>query len=253
MPATTMTTPRLPQPLAGREQAVDPGHADVGQPLDPVPERLGHDGRLLGDGQIAGAGRHHEDRAGAGGAPARSAAAGGRCGRADSRPCRGSAPRSAAAAASLARVPRKRPLAAASRSQIATTCSAVFPSQNTTSGCPWRSARWWSIRAKCEIFEGEVPQPLERRLGGEAPGGDVGEQGLELLGSHATWATGSRYSRKIASASAIDSIWKSRWRSVARAVQPLGVPAEVLAELDHGLAGVALEPERQPGVVERDR
>ena len=57
-----------------------------------------------------------------------------------------------------------------------------------------------------EVFEGKVPQPLQRRLGGQAPRGDVGEQALELLGCHATWATGSRYSRKMASASAIDSI-----------------------------------------------
>ena len=38
---------------------------------------------------------------------------------------------------------------------------------------------------------------------------------------------------------------------VAGPVQSLGVPAEVLAELDHGLAGVALELERQPGVLQR--
>ena len=36
-------------------------------------------------------------------------------------------------------------------------------------------------------------------------------------------------------------------------MQALGVPAEVLAELDHGLAGVALEPKRQPGVLQRHR
>jgi hypothetical protein len=29
--------------------------------------------------------------------------------------------------------------------------------------------------------------------GGETAGSDVSEQALELLGSHATWATGSRY------------------------------------------------------------
>jgi hypothetical protein len=51
-----------------------------------------------------------------------------------------------------------------------------------------------------------MPQPLECRSGCEAPGSDLGEQDLELLGGHATWATGSRYSRKIASASAMDSI-----------------------------------------------
>jgi hypothetical protein len=51
-----------------------------------------------------------------------------------------------------------------------------------------------------------MAQAVERRTGGETSGGDVGEQGLELLGFHATAATGSRYSRKIASASAIDSI-----------------------------------------------
>jgi hypothetical protein len=61
-----------------------------------------------------------------------------------------------------------------------------------------------------EIFEGKVPQTVERRLRGNAAGRYIGEQVFELLGGHATWATGSRYSRKIASASAIDSIWKSR-------------------------------------------
>ena len=43
-----------------------------------------------------------------------------------------------------------------------------------------------------KIFEGEVTQPCYRLTGGKPPGGDVGEQGLELLGSHATAATGSR-------------------------------------------------------------
>ena len=68
-----------------------------------------------------------------------------------------------------------------------------------------------------EVFEREVSQPLERCPRGNATGGDIGEQALELLGGHATWATGSRYSRKIASASAIDSIWKRRCR---RALDP---------------------------------
>jgi hypothetical protein len=57
-----------------------------------------------------------------------------------------------------------------------------------------------------EVFEGEVTQPVERHRGSESARGHVGEQVLELLGRHATWATGSRYSRKIASASPIDSI-----------------------------------------------
>ena len=64
-----------------------------------------------------------------------------------------------------------------------------------------------------EIFERQVAQPLERGAGRQTTGRDLGEQGLELRGFHATWATGSRYSRKIDSASATDSIWKSRWRS----------------------------------------
>ncbi len=57
-----------------------------------------------------------------------------------------------------------------------------------------------------QIFEREVSQPLECRCRRNTTGGNVREQGLELLGGHATWATGSRYSRKIASASAMDSI-----------------------------------------------
>ncbi len=43
-----------------------------------------------------------------------------------------------------------------------------------------------------EIFEGEMAQPVERRRGRQASGRDFGEQALELLGFHATWATGSR-------------------------------------------------------------
>jgi hypothetical protein len=37
-----------------------------------------------------------------------------------------------------------------------------------------------------------VAQALERRARGQTPGGDFGEQGFELLGFHATAATGSR-------------------------------------------------------------
>ena len=58
-----------------------------------------------------------------------------------------------------------------------------------------------------EVFEGEMTEPVDGRRGREATRGNVREQGLELLGSHATWATGSRYCRKMASASAMDSIW----------------------------------------------
>ena len=45
---------------------------------------------------------------------------------------------------------------------------------------------------EAEIFEGKVAQPVERRRGGQAPGRHLREQVLELLRSHATWATGSR-------------------------------------------------------------
>jgi hypothetical protein len=55
-----------------------------------------------------------------------------------------------------------------------------------------------------------MAQALESRVGSQSAGRDIGEQSFELLDSHATWATGSRYSRKIASASATDSIWKRR-------------------------------------------
>ena len=57
-----------------------------------------------------------------------------------------------------------------------------------------------------EIFIGKVAKAIHRRAWSKTSGRDVGEQGFELLGFHATAATGSRYSRKIASASAIDSI-----------------------------------------------
>jgi hypothetical protein len=51
-----------------------------------------------------------------------------------------------------------------------------------------------------------VPEPVQGRRRSDASSRHVSEQTFELLGCHATWATGSRYSRKIASASAIDSI-----------------------------------------------
>ena len=57
-----------------------------------------------------------------------------------------------------------------------------------------------------KVFERKLPQASERRAGGQATRGHLVEQARELLGSHATWATGSRYSRKIISASPIDSI-----------------------------------------------
>jgi len=47
----------------------------------------------------------------------------------------------APACSGVQRVPRKVPAMAASRAQMTTTCSPVFPSQKTTSGCPWRRAR----------------------------------------------------------------------------------------------------------------
>ena len=63
-----MTTPGALQRVAGREQPVEPGDAHVHQPLDARAERLGDDRRLLGDRQVARAGRDHQDGARAGGA-----------------------------------------------------------------------------------------------------------------------------------------------------------------------------------------
>jgi hypothetical protein len=37
-----------------------------------------------------------------------------------------------------------------------------------------------------EIFEGEMPQSVERRLGCYPAGSDVGEESFDLLGGHAT-------------------------------------------------------------------
>jgi hypothetical protein len=37
-----------------------------------------------------------------------------------------------------------------------------------------------------------VAQPLDSRRGGQSPGRHLCQQVLELLRSHATWATGSR-------------------------------------------------------------
>jgi hypothetical protein len=45
-----------------------------------------------------------------------------------------------------------------------------------------------------------VAKPFHGRRGADVTSGDVREQDLDLLGSHATWATGSRYCRKIDSA-----------------------------------------------------
>ena len=45
---------------------------------------------------------------------------------------------------------------------------------------------------ECEVFEGKVPQPSHGLVGRKAPSRDVGQQGLELLDSHATATTGSR-------------------------------------------------------------
>jgi hypothetical protein len=59
---------------------------------------------------------------------------------------------------------------------------------------------------KREVFERQLTQPVQRSVRSQATGRHFGEEGAELLGVHATWATGSRYSRKIASASATDSI-----------------------------------------------
>src|SRR5262249_25461299 len=65
---------------------------------------------------------------------------------------------------------------------------------------------------EAEILEREVSQPAYGALGREATCSDFLEQLFQLSGGHATCATGSRYSRKIASASVTGSIWKRRWR-----------------------------------------
>ncbi len=67
--------------------------------------------------------------------------------------------------------------------------------------------------SEAERFEGEMPKLVQRHVGTDAPRGDVGEQRRDALGTHATRASGARYSAKIASASAMLSTWKSFWRS----------------------------------------
>ena len=96
-----------------------------------------------------------------------------------------------------------------------------------------------------EVFVRQMTQPVERRVRSQASGGDFGEEGAELLAR----------SRHVGDR--VEVLEEDRLRlghgfdleeplaEVAGPVQSLGVPAEVLPELDHGLAGVALESERQ--------
>ena len=62
MPATTITTAARVRASAPRQEPVDAGDADVGQPRDVLPERSGGHRRFLGDRQIARPGGHDQDR-----------------------------------------------------------------------------------------------------------------------------------------------------------------------------------------------
>jgi len=64
-----------------------------------------------------------------------------------------------------------------------------------------------------QVFKGQLTQAVDRGARWDSAGGNLDQEGFELLGGHATWATGVRYSRKMAAASPIDSIWKRRCRS----------------------------------------
>ena len=75
---------------------------------------------------------------------------------------------------------------------MATTWSVVFPAQNTTSGWPWRSVRWWSMLANGKLLGGKMPQLLERRRGGEPTGRHLRQERAQPLGGHATCASGAR-------------------------------------------------------------
>ena len=63
MPATTTMTRAAASRSCSREQAMESGDADVVQPIDDVPHRLGGDARLLPRRKIRGAGRGDEHRA----------------------------------------------------------------------------------------------------------------------------------------------------------------------------------------------
>ena len=65
MPATTIEHARLAELRQVVEQAVQPGHADVVDPLDVVAHQLGGDGGLLGHRQVGGAGADKADAASA--------------------------------------------------------------------------------------------------------------------------------------------------------------------------------------------
>ena len=133
----------------------------------------------------------------------------------------GNAPRTAAACASPQRVPRKPPLIGGEPLADRDDLLGRLAFAEDHFRVPLAQGAVVVDAGEGEVFEGQMTQPVQRRVGSQASGGDFGEEGAELLGVHATWATGSRYSRKIASASATDSIWKSRWRRSLAPCSPL--------------------------------
>ena len=192
------------------EQAVEARHSDIDETVDWMAERVGHDSSLLRYGQIAGSGGYHQDRPGAPRWPLSgqmhhtSHRMPGQRRKAGLEPVRdgwvGTGPEECA---------RSRLQAFADGDDLV---GRLAFAENDFGKTLAQSSVMIDPRER-QIFKREVSQPVECCCGRQAAGRHFGEQDLELLGGHATWATGSRYSRKIASASAMDSIWNRRWRS----------------------------------------
>ena len=143
----------------------------------------------------------------------------------------------------------KRPVAASSRSQIATTCSSGLPLAEDHLGLPLPQGAMVVDAGERKIFERKVAQALERRTRRQRArrrrrrGGPRAARVSRHCGDRLEILEEDRLGLR----DRLDL--EEPLAEVARAVQTLGVPAEVLAELDDGLPGVALEPERQPGVL----
>src|SRR4030095_16737665 len=72
-----------------------------------------------------------------------------------------------------------------------------------------------------ELFGGKMDEPLEGVARRDRAGGDLRKERFQPRAVHAAWKAGSRYSVKIASASAMDSTWNRRSRRCAEAGSPL--------------------------------
>ena len=229
-----------------------PGDSHVRQPLDAGAERVGHHGRFLGDGQVARAGG--DDEHGPAGAAAGASGAARRTVRASRVPAHPGKPRLQRRRRRLARpgAEKRRRCAASSRSQMATTCS----ERSSLRKRPPRAAPGGARDGgRCGRTEGPrtgaaaaARAPLPARVCPAATSASRASSCSALTPPRRP----ARDTRgRSASASAMDSIWNSRWRRSLAPCRPLVYQPRCLRNSTHRLAGVALEPERQPGVLER--